>query len=758
MGGYYLFYQRFNTLTITALAGIVALTLIAATANQSVFQIKNDHGLITFNATGSGNLSMSGSLALKGYNCSTKANLGKLTATSTGSVVCADDIGGVASGTVIGTKVYGGTAGSALFVGDTGLLAQDNNNYYWDDTNNYLGIGTSAPQYRLHVVDTTPDPSSPGTTVAHFEGGGGNRWINIALDQGGDTAYFAWNGFNSELQIISGGATNFYNASIDSLMLDASGNVVVDPDCAGTSAGFNDHGLEIGTTTVGITSDCAGGSTNPGGLDFWTSNGIKNLSLDLAGNTIVDPTGLGDGTIGGIHLGFGYGGDGIAVSVNNTMSFTVKGNQVINLGHNGIITLNSDYNSCGVLTTDGSNNILCSSAPGITIGSTPIASGASNRILFQNGSFVVSQSAALTFTTTGNLFRVSGTMSGNLVKGNTLASSGTLVVKKGIGTATGNILVIDSKGLVYDATNKRVGILTTTPKAALDVVGTISGTILKIGQASITNRGNLLLSGSGTTTTTPSIYLNNSLTQNPVFKWNATNAATGMSFYSGTTEILRLQDNGFVYAAKLGTLGGMNLNDFYLQRGVNARVAFGTAAGVTVDDPSNFSGYTSILEADSGVSTVPVLVLKGAASMTANLTEWQNSSSTVLSSMTQSGWLALGKATKAKAQLDVAGTMSGKGLTVGGTTAVVNKILTATATIDFASLLSVGCEDQTVTVAGAALSDVVSLGIPNASIVANGNFFSWVSAANTVSVRFCTVVSGDPASGSFRIEVHNLSP
>lgn len=47
-------------------------------------------------------------------------------------------------GAAVGSAVSSGTAGSVLFVGAGGLLAQDNTNLYWDDTNKALGIGTGA--------------------------------------------------------------------------------------------------------------------------------------------------------------------------------------------------------------------------------------------------------------------------------------------------------------------------------------------------------------------------------------------------------------------------------------------------------------------------------------------------------------------------------------------------------------------------------------------------------------------------------------
>ena len=52
------------------------------------------------------------------------------------------------------------TAGSVLFAGTAGLMSQDNANFFWDDTNNRLGIGTASPGTTLHIVSTAPSGSS----------------------------------------------------------------------------------------------------------------------------------------------------------------------------------------------------------------------------------------------------------------------------------------------------------------------------------------------------------------------------------------------------------------------------------------------------------------------------------------------------------------------------------------------------------------------------------------------------------------------
>jgi hypothetical protein len=62
--------------------------------------------------------------------------------------------GGGGGGMAIGGAITSATEGSVLFAGASGVLAQDNANLFWDDTNNRLGIGTNAPAYRLDVTGT----------------------------------------------------------------------------------------------------------------------------------------------------------------------------------------------------------------------------------------------------------------------------------------------------------------------------------------------------------------------------------------------------------------------------------------------------------------------------------------------------------------------------------------------------------------------------------------------------------------------------
>lgn len=80
-------------------------------------------------------------------------------------------------------------------------------------------------------------------------------------------------------------------------------------------------------------------------------------------------------------------------------------------------------------------------------------------------------------------------------------------------------------------------------------------------------------------------------------------------------------------------------------------------------------------------------------------------------------------------------------------------IITSTATLDFPSTVGGSSSDLTMTLTGAVSGDVVIIGVPSGSTVANGCFTGWVSSSNTITIRFSNndlVTSYDPASGVFK--------
>ena len=93
-------------------------------------------------------------------------------------------------------------------------------------------------------------------------------------------------------------------------------------------------------------------------------------------------------------------------------------------------------------------------------------------------------------------------------------------------------------------------------------------------------------------------------------------------------------------------------------------------------------------------------------------------------------------------------------LTIGNGNAIV-KYITATAALDFDSTLTNLSNDKTITLTGALVGESVILGVPNAAVNANTCYTAWVSATNTVTVRFNNYSAGtvNPTSATFRVSV-----
>ena len=73
----------------------------------------------------------------------------------------------VSGGMAIGDNITSATEGSVLFAGAGGVLQQDNSNFFWDDTNNRLGIGTTTPPTFLSLY--TSNSNAAKTEMLRME-------------------------------------------------------------------------------------------------------------------------------------------------------------------------------------------------------------------------------------------------------------------------------------------------------------------------------------------------------------------------------------------------------------------------------------------------------------------------------------------------------------------------------------------------------------------------------------------------------------
>src|SRR5574343_32950 len=86
----------------------------------------------------------------------------------------------------IGGNVTGGTAGSVLFVGAGSVLAQDNANFFWDDTNNRLGIGTPTPEAPLEIV--TVGTTGLSYLATNYSTNGAGPYLRLRQSRGTEAA------------------------------------------------------------------------------------------------------------------------------------------------------------------------------------------------------------------------------------------------------------------------------------------------------------------------------------------------------------------------------------------------------------------------------------------------------------------------------------------------------------------------------------------------------------------------------------------
>ncbi len=89
-------------------------------------------------------------------------------------------------------------------------------------------------------------------------------------------------------------------------------------------------------------------------------------------------------------------------------------------------------------------------------------------------------------------------------------------------------------------------------------------------------------------------------------------------------------------------------------------------------------------------------------------------------------------------------------------TLYIKKPIEAGGTLDFPNTSAQTSADLTLHVIGAADGDYVQLSVPNAATAANTSYTAFVSAANTVTVRFVNSSAGavNPASAVFRVTVY----
>lgn len=264
-------------------------------------------------------------------------------------------LGVARGGTGTGTTF---TLGSVVFAGASGVYTQDNANFFWDDTNNRLGIGTASP---------TSDLSLGGATAAR----------TIALER-------KTSGAGSNLTIRSGGAQSGATDTAGGTLILSSGittgqgfsyvdiytygdETVISGSSDNSSmpvARFGGAGVALGTTTIGsglnLTLNSNVGvtpwtyviglpdSTSIGGNALTIKSGNATTASNISGGTLALVAGNATGT-GSSSITFSTataGGTGAATRASSVkMTLTGDGQlQVSTTGSSAGILIGGDAN------------------------------------------------------------------------------------------------------------------------------------------------------------------------------------------------------------------------------------------------------------------------------------------------------------------------------------------------------------------------------------------------------------------------------
>lgn len=463
---------------------------------------------------------------------------------------------------------------------------------------------------------------------------------------------------------------------------------------------------------------------------------------------------------------------------------------------NTYLTSNQTITLSGDLTGSGSTAITTTLAnSGVTAGSYTAANitvDAKGRITAaSNGSSGITIGGAISGGTSGRLL-LSGTTLTELTLGTGVQTWLGLGTKAGLDTLLG-VTLLQSGGALGTPSSGTLTSCTGLPAASV-LGGTLGGTAYTLAGGTVTTSTPLITAtqtwnAAGVTFVGESRTITNtaSATGSQVFNYTVSSAGS-IAFDKNGELILGSAGNAGVRGGNAPAVCGTNGGALHLGC-VNGNVYLGKVdvfgANLLINGPGNFqkgnSTYLYQWSSDSTSYGTADLTLGRDAAATIQLgTDAATATAQTLKAHDGSG------TDKAGADLQVQGgqstgtgtpgnviirtatasttgssanayttrmTVSPSGVAIGSGGAAISKVLTGTATLDF-DLTAVTVYDLTITVTGAAVGDVVIIGVPNGSVTTSAQFTGWVSATNTVTIRCRTSATGEnPASGTFRATV-----
>ena len=218
--------------------------------------------------------------------------------------------GGLSSNSITNTSL---TTGSVAFVGAAGLMTEDNANFFWDDTNNRLGLGTITPTAKLDIHGSGAMALFNGTGANNgyigFQNAGSTKWtIGNLYNAGVNSFEFLSAAFSTlVMSLRSNGSAqeiymNGYNTISNVANFSSAGNYASNPSLTiaiPTSTVFNNGASWSGLATS-LLNTWGSNNTVTNGASFAGIIGVNRNSFSNAGVTITVDQATGNRAIAGL--------------------------------------------------------------------------------------------------------------------------------------------------------------------------------------------------------------------------------------------------------------------------------------------------------------------------------------------------------------------------------------------------------------------------------------------------------------------------
>jgi hypothetical protein len=285
---------------------------------------------------------------------------------------------GGGGGMAIGGSITSATSGSVLFASASGVLAQDNANFYYDFINGKLGLGTTTPRWLLEISKSTASTSAGTYPAISINNANAAGYTGIYMYQGlTQKGYFEFANATDSFNMNSPAILNLQIATVTKLSINSSGQTV-------------------------LTGGSSYSALNTGGTLF-VYNPVSNANLVLGANGITaNIIQSRDSTTSSWPLSLQPFGGNVGIGT-TTIGSTLQVNGNAAIGYSASIAAPS-------------NGLLVS-------GSVGIGKTAPSASLDVSGSVLITGSLGITGNITGSNARFTGTITSTTLVVQTITSS-----------------------------------------------------------------------------------------------------------------------------------------------------------------------------------------------------------------------------------------------------------------------------------------------------------------------------------------------